>query len=163
LAGIAGAQDVQLYTEDFESGGLSFSLNGGGPGSNTGNSQWIINNQYNGGGTFPNTTLQNVTAGGTIGFAPQSNYLHIHDAPSGVTNNNYVNTTSADRFAYMTSGICTFGLEDVHLSFFFLCEGCYFPDLEVGSCVSARGTIHLTVDKQPYINVTEQSFKNCGQ
>jgi len=93
------AQDVQLYTEDFETGGSSFTINSGGPGGNSGDSQWIINNQYSGGGTFPNTTLQSVTAGGTIGFAPQSNYLHIHDVPSGITNNNYDNTTSADRFS----------------------------------------------------------------
>ncbi|MFN9798693.1 MAG: hypothetical protein ACK54P_01635, partial [Bacteroidota bacterium] len=117
------AQDVQLYTEDFETGGSSFTINSGGPGGNSGDSQWIINNQYSGGGTFPNTTLQSVTAGGTIGFAPQSNYLHIHDVPSGITNNNSDNTTSADRFAHMTTGICTYGLEDVHLSFFYLCEG----------------------------------------
>ncbi|MFN8699516.1 MAG: gliding motility-associated C-terminal domain-containing protein [Flavobacteriales bacterium] len=152
LVGIAGAQDVQLYTEDFESGGLSFSLNGGGPGSNTGNSQWIINNQYNGGGTFPNTTLQNVTAGGTIGFAPQSNYLHIHDAPSGVTNNNYVNTTSADRFAYMTSGICTFGLQDVHLSFFFLCEG----------SPSAFGNLYYSADGGPWTVIGLPQYANSS-
>lgn len=152
LGSAAMAQDVQLYTEDFETGGSSFTINSGGPGGNSGDSQWIINNQYSGGGTFPNTTLQSVTAGGTIGFAPQSNYLHIHDVPSGITNNNYDNTTSADRFAHMTAGICTYGLEDVHLSFFYLCEG----------SASAYGNLYYSADGGPWILIGLPQYSNSS-
>lgn len=166
--GNAQAQDILLMSEDFESGGFSFTLNSGGPGSNSGNNQWIINNQYSGAPTYPNTTTQDNTAGGTISFAPTSNYLHIHNAPSGITNANYDPTATSDQFAYMTFGFCTYGMEDVHMSFFYLCEG------EAG----AYGTVWYSVDGGPWIqtgmgqyantsnwqyqDITDPAFENVG-
>jgi len=162
------AQDILLFNEDFESGGVGFALNTGGVGSNSGNNQWIVNNQYSGAPTYPNTTQQNNTNGGTISFAPTSNYLHIHDAPSGILNANYDPASASDRFAEMAGGICTYGMEDVHFSFFYLCQG----------SPSAYGSIYYSLDGGPwtqfgqaqysgmnvwqYVDITDPSFQDVG-
>ena len=112
------AQNIQLFTEDFQNGGNSFTINGTGNGSNSGPNKWIINNNYDGTPTYPNTMPQDSTFSGTIGFAPYSYYLHIHDSVSGITNANYNPLAQSDRFAYMTSGLCTYGIDSVHFSFF---------------------------------------------
>lgn len=144
------SQDVQLFTEDFESGGASFSLNNGGPGTNSGSNQWIVNNQYTGAPTYPNTTTQDNTTSGTIGFAPTSNYLHIHDAPSGINNANYNPGSESDQFAYMNFGLCTYGLTDVHISFFYLCEG----------SENAYGTVWYSLDGGPWIQTGLPQYVN---
>ena len=119
----SSAQDILLLTEDFENGAGEFTLNDGSLGSNTGDNLWTVNNDYDGAPDYPNTTDQNNTNGGTIGFAPYSNYLHIFDQTSGINNANYDPTSVSDRFAYMTFGLCTYGMEDVHFSFFYLAYG----------------------------------------
>lgn len=144
------SQDVLLLTEDFELGGLSFTLNDVGPGTNTGDNQWIINDQYIGDGTYPNTTTQDNTNGGTIGFAPTSNYLHIHDLPSGVLNANYDPTAASDRFAYTTFGVCTYGMVDVHFSFFYLCEG----------SASAFGSVYYSIDGGAWTQFGANQYSN---
>lgn len=118
-------QMIQLYTEDFNSGGGSFTLNTTGPAANTGINQFVINNQYNGGVNYPVTTPQTNTTSGTIGGAPFSPYLHIHDQAYAGTaaNANYNSNAGADRFAAMNQGFCTMGLEQVTLTFFYLAEG----------------------------------------
>lgn len=162
------AQDILLLTESFETGGSSISINNGGPGSNTGNNQWIVNNSYSGAPTYPNTTTQDNTVSGTIGFAPTSNYLHIHDQPSGITNNNYAPSAVSDQFAYTQFGLCTYGMIDVHFSFFWLCEG----------NADAYGTIYYSTDGGPwtsiglaqytgssnwqYSDITNPAFSNVG-
>ncbi len=133
-------QDILLLTENFETGGPAFTLNAPDLGSNTGDNQWIVNNAYTGNVNYPNTTQQNNTNGGTISFAPTSNYLHIHDQPSGVLNNNYDPTAASDRFAFMTFGICTYAIEEVHFSFFYLSEG----------SPTAYGTIYYSLDGGPW-------------
>ncbi len=116
---------IQLYQEDFNSPSNSFVLNSGGPASNTGNNKWIVNNQYNGNGIYPNTPDQNQVAGGTISQAPTSNYLHIHDANSapGTSNANYNTSNASDNFAQMGTSFCTVGLINIHLAFFWIGEG----------------------------------------
>jgi hypothetical protein len=147
---ISRSQDIQLFTEDFESGGASFSLNNGGPGSNSGSNQWIVNNQYSGAPTYPNTTTQDNTTSGTIGFAPTSNYLHIHNSASGITNANYDPANASDQFAYMNFGLCTYGLTDVHISFFYLCEG----------SAGAYGTVWYSLDGGPWIQTGQPQYVN---
>jgi len=118
-------QMIQLYTEDFNTGGGSFTLNAAGPGTNNGINQWVVNDQYNGGTNYPNTTPQTNTTSGTIGGAPFSRYLHIHDQAYAGTaaNANYNSAVASDRFATMNQGFCTLGLTQVTLTFFYLAEG----------------------------------------
>jgi gliding motility-associated-like protein len=91
--------------------------------ANTGDNRWIVNNQFNGQGTYPNTTRQDSVTSGTITNAPFSTYLHIHDQPSAITNANFNNTVASDRFARTAQSFCTLGLEDVKFEFFYLAEG----------------------------------------
>src|SRR5687767_5381581 len=71
-------QLVLLLTEDFEQPSTTFTFGGTGP------NQWIINNEFDGLGTYPNITNQDSIASGsilgTITNAPFSTYLHIHNA-----------------------------------------------------------------------------------
>lgn len=162
------AQDILLFNEDFENAVNGFSLNTAGPGSNSGSNQWIVNNQYSGAPTYPNTTPQNVTNGGTISFAPSSNYLHIHDAPSGILNANYAPAAASDRFAQIAGNLCTLGMDNVHFSFFYLCQG----------SATAFGSIYYSIDGGPwvqfgnaqysgmtnwqYVDITDPAWSNVG-
>lgn len=117
-------QTIQLFQEDFNTGNATFTLNSGGPASNTGSNVWIVNNEYNGNAVYPNTTPQSSTSSGTISQAPSSTYLHVHDNVTVATNNcNYDNAASSDNFAYMSGGFCTVGLTDIKFTFFYLAEG----------------------------------------
>jgi gliding motility-associated-like protein len=147
---LLNAQNTFLFTEDFQTGGPTFTLNGAGPGSNTGNNQWIVDNQYSGAPTYHNTMRQDSTYSGTIGFAPYSQYLHIHDAPSGITNCNYDPSAQSDRFAYMTSGICTKGMDSVHFSFFYLCQG----------SPTAYGEVYYSVNNGPWVQTGLAQYDN---
>ncbi|MDO9187512.1 MAG: gliding motility-associated C-terminal domain-containing protein [Bacteroidia bacterium] len=144
------AQSIQLFTEDFQSGGTSFTINGAGPGSAMGSNQWIINNQYSGVPTYPTTMRQDSTYSGTIGSAPYSSYLHIHDAPSAITNCNYNPANPSDRFAYMTDGLCTLGMDSVHFSFFYLSEG----------SPTAYGKVYYSADNGPWIQIGLTQYNN---
>lgn len=146
------AQSIQLFTEDFQTGGSSFTLNGSGtwPNSNTGNNQWIVNSQYSGVPTYPNTMREDSTYSGTIGSAPFSNYLHIYDVPSGISNCNYDPSNQSDRFAYMTNGLCTLGMDSVHFSFFYLCEG----------SATAYGKLYYSADNGPWIQTGQSQYNN---
>ena len=114
---------AQIFTEYFQSGGGTFTLNGSGPGTNTGTNEWIVDTNYFAGGIYPNTINEDSTYGGTINNAPYSGYLHIYDVSSGYLNDNYNPTNASDRFAYTTNDICTMGLSNVTLTFFYLCQG----------------------------------------
>ncbi|MBI3509358.1 MAG: gliding motility-associated C-terminal domain-containing protein [Bacteroidetes bacterium] len=137
-------------SEDFQSGGGNFTLNGNGPGSNFGNNQWIVNNQYSGAPTYHNTMSEDSTYSGTISFAPYSQNLHIHDAPSGITNCNYDPISNSDRFAYMTNGMCTMGMDSVHFSFFYLCEG----------SATAYGEVYYSVNNGPWTQIGLSQYGN---
>ncbi|MEY3398765.1 MAG: hypothetical protein RL220_1359, partial [Bacteroidota bacterium] len=146
------AQDILLLTENFETGGPTFTLNDASFGSNTGDNLWVVNNIYDGGGVYPNTTSQSSTNGGTISYAPNSNYLHIHDQPSGILNDNYNPSNASDRFAYMTFGVCTYSIEEVHFSFFYLSEG----------SATAYGTIYYSLDGGPWIQFGQPMYNNMS-
>ncbi|TND05093.1 MAG: PKD domain-containing protein [Bacteroidetes bacterium] len=140
------AQNILIFTENFQTGGGTFTLNGTGPGSGTGTNQWIINNQYSGAPTYNNTYSQDSTYNGTISFAPFSEYLHIYDMPSGITNCNYNPSNPSDQFAFMTNGICTMGMDSVHFSFFYLCQG----------SPTAYGEVYYSVNNGPWTQVGNQ-------
>jgi gliding motility-associated-like protein len=113
-------QNVLVYTEDFENGPGAFNLNNAQFGGNTGPNQWIVNDRYEGLGIAPNTLEQNNTSGGSINFAPRSNYLHIHNqeaAAQGLLNANYNPNEASERFA-STRNFCTLGLDSVRIAFF---------------------------------------------
>lgn len=138
------AQDFILYTEGFETGSSIFTNISGGLGSNTGNNQWIVNDNYTGIPTYTNTLRQDSTVSGTINNAPYSKYLHIHDDATrvggGVSNANYNGTTASDRLA-VTPGFCTLGMSDVKFTFFWLCEG------ESNS----YGEVYYSVENGPWV------------
>ena len=119
------AQNTLITTEDFEGASYITTLNDTGLASNTGPNKWIINNQYNGGGIYPNTINQDSTFGGFITF-PNGNYLHIHDSVSaannGFANANYNPQSNSDRFAIMDE-FCTLGFSDVTVAYYYLCMG----------------------------------------
>ncbi len=115
--------NVLIYSEDFETGAPGIALNDTGVGTNTGTNMWIINNNYTGTPTYPNTTDESVTSGGNISFAPHSKYLHIYDQPSGISSCNYNPTAASSRFVRITNGFCTLGLTNVKLTFFYLAQG----------------------------------------
>ncbi len=117
-------QQILLFTETFENGNTSLNFTGGGVGSNTGTNSWIINNQYNGAPVYPVTPPQDSIVSGTISGAPNSTYLHIHDAnAASVANCNWNTNDSSDRFAYIGRPFCTLGLTDVIFTFFWISEG----------------------------------------
>lgn len=162
------AQSIQLFTEDFQTGGSSFTQNGSGPGSNTGNNQWIINNLYSGVPTYPNTMREDSTYSGTIGNAPYSAYMHIHDVPSGIANCNYDPASQSDRFSYMTDGLCTLGMDSVHFSFFYLSEGSataygkVYYSANNGPWIQTGQTQYNNKYKWKYENITSTAFSNIG-
>lgn len=122
LSSMAWGQ-AQIFNESFETGGGTFTLNGVGPGTNTGTNEWIVDTNYFAGGIYPNTINEDSTYGGSISYAPYGHYLHIYDIPSGYLNDNYNPANASDRFAYTTNDICTMGLTSVTLNFFYLCQG----------------------------------------
>jgi gliding motility-associated-like protein len=144
------AQNTLIFTENFETGGGTFSLNSAGPGSNSGTNQWIVNNQYSGAPTYPTTMSEDSTYSGTISFAPHSQYLHIYDQPSGITNCNYNPSASSDRFANMASGLCTLGMDSVHFSFFYMCEG----------SATAYGQVYYSINGGPWIQTGLGQYNN---
>ena len=125
FATTARAQNIQLYAENFNNNDAAFTLNSGGPGSSSGLNQWIINTEFDGQPTYPNTINEDSTVSGTITSSPFSTYLHIHDfaevQSNGIANANYNPASASDRFTFMADGFCTLGLTDVILSFFYIC------------------------------------------
>lgn len=126
LAAQGHSQNIQLFFEGFDLPGSTFTLNTGLSGAPFGPNGWIINNQYNGSPLYANTISQDSTVSGTIGGAPFSNYLHIHDdgaISQGISNANWNPLIASDNFVEMTDGICTKAMEDIKLSYFWLGEG----------------------------------------
>ena len=160
-------QNTLLFNEDFQTGGGSFTLNSGGPGSNSGGNQWISNGNYLGTPTYRTTMRQDSTYSGTISFAPYGKYLHIHDAPSGIINCNYDPSNTSDQFAYMTGGVCTRGMDSVHCSFFYLCEGSPTAYGEVyysknnGPWTQTGYSQYNNKYKWKYEDITDPAFANC--
>lgn len=119
-----------LYEEDFEGATFNMLLNSADTFGNTGNNIWVVNDVYNGGGTYPNTIQQNVTSGGSITNAPTGRYLHIYNSSSAITNANYNTSAASDKIA-VTTGICTNGFSNVKLGFFWLGDGSLNDHVEI--------------------------------
>ena len=147
-------QNIQLFQEDFETGGTSFAINASGVGSPSGQNQWMVNSEYNGFSIYPNTLSQDSTYSGTISFAPYSKYMHINDSvtasSSNVLNSNYDPTKQSDRFAYMKAGICTKGLSNVNFTFFYVSEG----------SATAYGEVYYSVDNGPWTQTGNSQYNN---
>ncbi len=166
------AQNIQLYAENFNGTNAAFVLNSGGPGSDSGLNQWIINGEYDGQPTYPNTINQDSTVSGTITSAPFSEYLHIHDfseaQTNGIANANYKPTSVSDRFAYMNDGFCTLGLTDVILSFFYICEGSptaygeLYYSVNGGAWTQTGQSVYNDQRRWKYVVVSDPAFENVA-
>ncbi len=146
----ASAQNILLLSENFQTGGASFTLNGAGVGSNSGINQWVINNQYTGGSGYPNTMRQDSTYSGTISFAPYSQYLHIRDMNSAPLNATFDPTVASDRFTFLNKGVCTMSMSQVEVSFFYLCEG----------NAGAYGEVYYSRNGGPWTKVGLSQYNN---
>lgn len=162
-------QTIQIYQEDFNSGAANFLLNTGGPSANSGPNQWIINNSFNGNGTYPNTPDETQTVSGTIAMAPISPYLHIHDiAVAPVTQNaNYNPAIASDNFAQINEDMCTVGLENTILTFFYIGEGnasdyceLYYSINSGGSWTQVGMSQYNNASLWKYETVTDPNFDN---
>ncbi|HQU76190.1 MAG TPA: gliding motility-associated C-terminal domain-containing protein [Chitinophagales bacterium] len=145
------SQTFQLFAEDFDDDYAgSFLLNSAGPGDSIGNNQWIINDSYTGGFGYPNTPSQLMVESGTIGGAPYSTYLHVHDveAAPAVINASYDPGSASDHFAEMAYGFCTLGLVDIEFTFFWIGEG----------SATAYGQVYYSADGGPWTEVGEPLY-----
>lgn len=162
-------QNVQLYTEDFNSGPNAFNLNTDTTFGPQGWNKWVINNDYTGGAGYPPTIRQDsISGGGTIAGAPFSNYLHIHDEVVAIANNvanaNYNPTNASENFAFLSDPICTKTISDVKLSFFYLCEGnadaygeAYYS-VNGGPWILTSPTKYFAQDKWKYEVIANPAF-----
>ncbi len=162
-------QTIQLYQEDFNAGLPNIFLNTGGPSSNSGPNQWIINNNYNGGGLYPNTPDETQVVSGTIAGAPFSNYLHIYDTQNVGTcsNANYNPAVPSDNFAQIGEDVCTYAMENTILTFFWIGEGNFNDYCELYYSLDGGGTWTQTGSTQynnqnlwKYEIVTDPIFDN---
>ena len=114
---------ILIFNEDFETGNYPFVADSS-FGLPQGINSWVINNEYNGNGIYPNTTSQTNTVSGTIGN-PGGYYLHISDTTqiTNVSNANYDTQNSSDHFYVLDRNFCTLGFDSIEFSFFYLCEG----------------------------------------
>ena len=154
-------QTIQLFAEDFNTGtSANFQLNGAsGLGSNIGPNQWVINSQYNGINGYPITTSESNTVSGTIAGAPFSPYLHIYDSgANGSPNASWDPNNASDRAAAITPGICTQGLINVTMTFFYLCEGDANAYGQVYYSING-GTVWMPVGPAMYANQTQWKYQ----
>jgi gliding motility-associated-like protein len=168
LAYAGFSQNTQIFSENFESGGGLWILNGGGIGTNTGTNEWIVNNSYNGGAGYPKTMSEDSTFGGSISFAPFSYYLHIYDQPSGFTDCLYAPANVSDRFAYLWDPQCTLDAYNVSLNFFYLCQGSptdygtVYYSLNFGPWIQTGAAQYNSKYKWQYTTITDPAFSNAS-
>jgi len=114
---------ILIFNEDFETGNYPFVADSS-FGLPQGVNSWVINNEYNGNGIYPNTTSQTNTVSGTIGN-PNGYYLHIADSTqiTNVSNANFQPNSTSDHFLVLDRNFCTLGFDSIEFSFFYLCEG----------------------------------------
>lgn len=164
---------ILLYTETFDGGTNSFYIDSTGVGANTGNNDWIINNQYNGAPNYGDTKPEDSVVIGQINGAPHSNYLHIHDVAivngGGPSNANWNPATASDHFTYLSTPFCTLGLDSVLLTFFWICEGDSNAYGEVyyrkngGPWVQTGQTKYANQTLWKYEVIQDTGFNNAGE
>jgi len=164
------AQNVLVYSEDFENGQGSFTLNNGLVGNNSGVNSWVVNNDFTGAPVYPNTISQDSTTGGLINFAPFSNYLHITDsetfaASPNISNANFNPQVASDRFA-STGANCTLGMDSVRIAFYANCQGntgafgeLYYSSLG-GPWTPVPGGQFSSINKWRYYEFYHPDFNN---
>ena len=163
------AQNTLIASEDFEGANFITTLNDTGLAANNGPNKWIINNQYNGGGVYPNTIAQDSTFGGFITF-PNGHYLHIHDsvaaANSGIANTNYNPLSASDRLAVVDE-FCTLGFSDVTVAYYYLCMGDtnnafgqVYYSINNGAWVPFPGAVYRNTYKWKYTELIDPIFDN---
>ena len=172
FATTARAQNIQLYAENFNNNDAAFTLNSGGPGSSSGLNQWIINTEFDGQPTYPNTINEDSTVSGTITSSPFSTYLHINDfaeaQSNGIANANYNPASASDRFTFMADGFCTLGLTDVILSFFYICEGSpsayggLYYSIDGGAWTQYGQTTYNDQRRWKYVTFTDPAWANVA-
>ena len=121
--GVFAQQTIQVYVEDFNSPNHTFAIEDSVFDNDRDQNRWVVNSEYSGQGIYPDNLDQNNTYSGTIGGAPQSNYLHIQDSSSTALNANFDRSAASDEFVAMLDGVCTFGMTDVQFSFFYSGQG----------------------------------------
>ncbi len=121
--GVYAQQTIQVYVEDFNSPNHTFAIEDSVFDNDRDQNRWVVNAEYSGQGIYPDNLDQNNTYSGTIGGAPQSNYLHIQDSTSSALNANFDRSAASDEFVAMLDGVCTFGMTDVQFSFFYSGQG----------------------------------------
>jgi gliding motility-associated-like protein len=151
------AQNILVYTEDFENGPGLFSLNNGIVGANVGINKWIVNNDFTGAPIYPNTISQDSTVGGLINFAPFSNYLHVNDtvtstASPNISNANFNPQTASDRFS-SCGPHCTLGMDSVRIAFYVN---------SVGNA-NAYGELYYSADGGPWTAVSGAQFSGISK
>ncbi len=142
LTTTVGIAQTTLYTEDFETGPGSFTLNTADVSSTSGTggtNYWIVNNNYTGGSGsviclgFPFTYTITNTASQPVGInnGPNSSYLHMisntanansifcssYQAADGVC------TLGETNFSAMSGPINTVGYTNVTMDFWWICGG----------------------------------------
>lgn len=148
---IFAQQQVQLYIDNFENGDAFYNLNApDGIGSNIGPNKWIINNDYTGQGSCPNTTTQDNTVSGQIEGAPKSKYLHIYNDNSTNKNCCHDGLVASDNFTYMKQGICTIGATDLILVFFYI----------AGGSNNDYGEVYYSANGNPWIKTGQTLYAN---
>lgn len=147
-----GQLSIQLFDENFESVGGTFTLNSGGPVANFGTNKWEVNNYYIGMPFYPNTISENFTYSGSISFPDtpaHGTYLHIYDVnTNAVSNSNYNPANGSDNFAYMTTGVCTMGMNPINVTFFYNGTG----------SATAYGLVYYSVDGGPWIQTGNPQY-----
>lgn len=123
-----------LAVEDFANTNSIFTLNASG---SSGNNKWVINQEYDGGGKFPNTPSQTITLGniGKIG-SPDENYLHIHSSLDVPKNTNFNPSNSSDSWVRTKGGYCTLGYTEILMTFWWL----------AGGSDNAYGEVYYSID-----------------
>ncbi|HIB21747.1 MAG TPA: PKD domain-containing protein [Rhodospirillales bacterium] len=151
-------QQVLLGWQNFDDApnSLSFAIlpNFGVPPS-YGFNEWEINKDYNGQGVYPNTPSQDSTYGniGQIG-PPNQNYLHIRDFLDTIYDDCYDPIVASERWAIMSSGICTQGYDNIILNFWWLAQGAPGDFGEVYYSVNGTGG--------PWVLTNKNDAAPCG-
>ncbi len=140
IFGLTSNAQTTLFSENFETGGTSFTLNTSDSGGATsGSNLWVVNNAYAGGNGsliclgFPfNYSIQSTpNQPGGITASPNSSYLHILSQEALNDNIHSSSYMSADgicflpesNFSKMAAAISTTGYTNVSIDFWWLCAG----------------------------------------